>query len=50
MNDFFKHIFKAKSERRKELINLPIEEKVRIIEKLKEMGEIMIKARNTLKK
>jgi hypothetical protein len=41
-------IYRAKSERRKLLANLPIEEKVKMIEKLHELGLTMRAARARL--
>ena len=41
-------IYRAKRERRKELAALPVEEKVRIIEQLQELGLTMLAARKSL--
>ena len=41
----FEDIYRAKAERRKRLAALPFEEKVRLIEKLQEMGRAMRAAR-----
>ena len=43
----FEDIYRAKVERRKKLAVLPFEEKVRIMEKLQEMGRSMRAARET---
>ena len=44
----FEDIYRAKAERRKMLAALPFEEKVRIMEKLQEMGRAMRAARETV--
>jgi hypothetical protein len=43
----FEDIYRAKAERRKELAALPFEEKIRIMEKLQEMGRAMRAARKS---
>lgn len=48
-NDFEK-IYRAKRERRKQLAALPFEEKILIIEQLQELGQTMIKARETVRR
>ena len=43
-------IYEAKAERRRRLANLSIDERVDLIEKLRDMGRDLIEARNTLEK
>lgn len=48
MKTTLEEIYKAKAARRKELAALPYEEKVRLMEKLQEMGKALIAARSHL--
>jgi hypothetical protein len=43
-------IYKAKQARRERLVNLPINERVDLIEKLQEFGRTMLSARASLEK
>jgi len=45
----FDKILREKRERRKRLTALPLDEKVRLIEKLHDLGRTMIAARSSLK-
>jgi len=48
MKTTLEEIYKAKAARRKELAALSYEEKVRLMEKLQEMGKALIAARSQL--
>jgi hypothetical protein len=43
-------LYKAKQIRRSRLVNLPIDQKVDLIEKLQELGRTMVRARASLEK